>query len=161
VNRVLIGFGVLAGLAVAVMIALLAYQSLKVPLKPSNNGILQPENCSPGPCANLQGFSLWISNVSVDGTLVKMRVKFHNSSRATHASPDDLQLIDTSRHISPVVTDSADCKTWTRYEFKNGATFGPIDICFRVYNSTPPFLLHWAPDLGAFCCETDININPG
>jgi hypothetical protein len=152
--------GILAGLTAAVLIGLLAFQSLKVPLRPSHNGYLAPENCSPGPCANLQGFSMWISNVTVEGTLVRMQVKFQNSSKATHASPEDLQLIDSARHASSPVTDSADCKTWKRHEFGSGATFGPIDICFRVYNATPPWILHWAPDLGAFCCETDIQLNP-
>jgi hypothetical protein len=160
-RRLLIGFGVLGGLALALSIGVLAFQSLKIPLKPSDNTYVAPDNCTPGPCANIQGFSLWISNVSVDGTLVKMQVKFQNSSRASDASPEDLQLIDSSRHASPLVTGVDDCKTWKRHEFNNGATFGPMLICFRVYNSTPPFILHWSPDLGAFCCETDIKLNPG
>lgn len=159
-NRLLIGLGVVAGLAAAAVIVLLAYHSLKVPLKPAT-GNLVTESCSPGPCANIQGFSLWVSNVSVEGTLVKMQVKFQNSSRSTHASPEDLQLIDSSRHSSPLVTDAAECKTWQRHEFNKGAIFGPMVICFRVYNSAPPFILHWSPDLGAFCCETDIRISPG
>jgi hypothetical protein len=161
VNRIFIVLGILAGLAAAIVISMLAYQSLKVPLKPSTSGYLVPKNCSPGPCANLQGFSIWISNVRIEGTLVRMQVKFQNSSRATHSSPEELQLVDTSRHASPVVTDSSDCQTWKRQEFKSGTTFGPLEICFRVYNATPPFLLHWAPDIGAFCCETDIKISPG
>jgi hypothetical protein len=160
VNRLFIGAGVLAGLAAAVLVSMLAYQSLKVPLKPSTSGYLAPDNCTPGPCVDIKGFTLWISNVSVEGTLVKMQVKFKNASLSTHASPEDLLLVDSSRHTSPVVTDSAECKTWKRHEFNKGATFGPLDICFRVYNATPPFILHWAPDLGAFCCETDIKINP-
>ena len=160
-TRIFIGLGIVAGIAAAIVIAMLAYQSLRVPMKPTTSGYLQMENCSPGPCANIQGFSLWVSNVRVEGTLVRMQVKFQNSSRATHASIEDLSLIDSSRHSSPLVTDSEDCKTWKRHEFKDGAIFGPMDICFRVYNSTPPFILHWAPDLGAFCCETDIKISPG
>jgi hypothetical protein len=87
-----------------------------------------------------------------------MTVKFRNSSAATHASPEDLQLIDASRHASGLVTDSPGCKTWTRHEFNNGAMFGPIDVCFRVNNATPPFTLRWSPDLGLFCCETNITI---
>jgi len=160
-RRILVGVGILAGIAAAVIIALLAYNSLKVPLKPSTGGYLAPENCTPGPCANVQGFTLWISDVRVEGTLVRMKVKFENKSRATHASPEDMTMIDASRHSSPIVTDSADCQTWKRFEFKNTTTFGPMDICFRVYNPTPPFILHWAPDLGAFCCETDIKLSPG
>jgi hypothetical protein len=161
VSRIFIGVGVLAGVVAAVLIGMLAYQSLKVPLKPSTSGYLAPENCKPGPCANINGYKLWISNVRVEGTLVRMQVKFQNSSRSTHSSPDDMTMIDSARHSSPLVTDSADCQTWKRHDFNNGATFGPMDICFRVYNATPPFILHWAPDLGAFCCETDIKISPG
>ena len=40
------------------------------------------------------------------------------------------------------------------------AVFGPIDICFRVSNSTAPFILHWTPDEGAFCCQKDITLFP-
>jgi hypothetical protein len=161
VKAAFLGLGIIAGIAAAVIIALLAFNSLRVPLKPTTSGYLVPKNCSPGPCANIKGFSMWVSNVRIEGTLVRMQVKFQNSSVATHASPEDLQLVDTSRHSSPVVTDTADCQTWDRKEFKGGATFGPLEICFRVYNATPPFILHWAPDLGAFCCETDIKISPG
>jgi hypothetical protein len=38
-------------------------------------------------------------------------------------------------------------------------TFGPVSICYRVFNVTRPFILHWTPDLGPFCCETNIRIN--
>src|SRR6266508_4105447 len=86
-------------------------------------------------------------------------VKFQNSSAATHASPEDLHLIDSGRRSSIPTTD-AGCKTFARTEFSDGKTFGPIDICFRVANSTPPFILHWTPDIGAFCCERDLTIWP-
>jgi hypothetical protein len=153
-------FGIFAGLMVAAIVALVAYESLKTPLQVAPNGNLTPENCSPGPCANVRGFTLWVSNVRVDADLVRMQVKFQNSSNATHASPEDLQLIDPSRQFSGLVTGVTGCNTWTRHEFANGATFGPIDICFRATDATPPFILRWSPDFGLFCCETDIKITP-
>ena len=106
----------------------------------------------------MQGYTLWLSDISVNGDLVTMQVKFQNSSASTHASPEDIQLIDASRHASGIVTDTAGCNTWTRHDFNNGATFGPIAVCFRVSNPAKPFILRWSPDLGLFCCEKDINI---
>lgn len=158
-RRLLTDGAVFVGLVIAGLIALFAYEALQVP-PATNSTNLTPENCSPGPCANVQGYTLWVSNVQVQGDLVSMTVKFQNSSPSTHASPEDLQLIDGSRHSSTLVTGSAACNTWTRHEFANGAYFGPIDICFRVDNSTPPFTLRWTPDLGLFCCETDIIVTP-
>lgn len=149
---------VLAGLVVAAIVAYAAYQALLAPQQSAGGSGLTPENCTPGPCADVQGFTLWVTNVNVNGDLVGMTVKFRNSSAATHASPEDLQLIDTSRHASGLLTSSPGCNTWTRHEFNNGATFGPIDVCFRVNSATLPFTLRWSPDLGLFCCETDIKI---
>lgn len=146
------------GLLVAAVVGVTAYQSLHAPLPASSNTSLTPETCSPGPCADVQGFTLWLSDITVNGDLVSMQVKFENSSVSTHASPEDLQLIDASRHASGIVTDAPGCNTWTRYEFNNGATFGPINICFRVSSATRPFIMKWSPDLGLFCCEKDINI---
>lgn len=158
-RRLLTDGAVFIGLVVAGLIALFAYESLQAP-PATNSTNLTPDNCTPGPCANVQGFTLWVSNVHLQGDLVTMQVKFQNSSAATHASPEDLQLIDSSRHSSPLVTGSSDCNTWTRHDFANGDYFGPIDICFRVSSSVAPFTLHWTPDLGLFCCEKDIIVTP-
>jgi hypothetical protein len=156
--RRLVTFGAVAiGLLVAAGVGVTAYRSLHAPA-PASGGTLTPENCSPGPCADVQGFTLWLSDINVNGDLVTMQVKFRNSSPSTHASPEDLQLIDASRHTSGLVTDAAGCKTWTRKEFNNGATFGPIPVCFRISSAARPFVLRWSPDLGLFCCEKDINI---
>ncbi len=157
-RRLLTYGAVLAGLVVAAIVALAAFGALQLAPQSSGDGGLSPENCTPGPCADVQGFTLWVTNVQVSGDLVAMTVRFRNSSPATHASPEDLQLIDASRRTSGLVTDSPGCKAWTRHEFNNGAMFGPIDVCFRVNSATPPFILRWSPDLGLFCCETDIKI---
>lgn len=159
-RRILTALGVAAGLMVAAVIAAAAYSALKAPVQLNPNTNLSPENCSPGPCSNVQGYQIWISNVRLDNDVVRMTVKFQNSSSATHASPEDLQLIDTGRRASNMITDSSGCNTFTRHDFNKGAYFGPIDICFRVSNTTPPFILHWSPDLGAFCCQKDITIWP-
>lgn len=157
-RRLLTAGAIATGLIVAAAIALSAYQALHSPLQASSDKPLTPENCSPGPCAQVQGFTLWISDFNVAGDIVSIRVKFRNSSSSIHASPEDLQLIDASRHVSGLITDAPDCHTWTRHEFSNGATFGPINICFRVSNAMRPLILRWSPDLGLFCCETEIRL---
>ena len=154
------GLAVVAGLIVAALVAGAAYMALKAPLATSSNRDLTPENCSPGPCANVNGYTLWISNVTVRNDLVHMTVKFQNASSSTHASPEDLQLIDADRRASNPLSGVAGCTTWTRHQFNNGAIFGPLNICFRVNDTTPPFTLHWSPDLGEFCCQKDITIWP-
>ena len=159
-RRLITALGVAAGLMVAALVAAAAYTALKAPLNIAPNSDLTPTNCSPGPCADVQGYRIWISKVRLDNDVVRMTVKFQNSSSATHASPEDLQLIDAGRRESNIITDLTGCNTWKRHDFGSGAYFGPIDICFRVSNTAPPFILHWTPDLGAFCCQKDITIWP-
>jgi hypothetical protein len=159
-RRLLMSFGVVAGLIAAGVVAFAAYTALKSPVQTPASANLPPENCAPGPCANVQGYKIWISKVRLDNDVVRMTVKFQNSSTSTHSSPEDLSLIDTGRRSSNMITDSTGCSTWTRHDFANGAYFGPFDICFRVSNTTPPFILHWTPDVGAFCCQKDITLWP-
>jgi hypothetical protein len=159
-RRLLITLGVVVALIVAVVVAGAAYTAMKAPLSVSSQTPLTPENCSPGPCTDIRGYTIWISNVSVQNDIVHLTVKFKNSSSATHAAPEDLALIDSERRQGGPITDSPGCKSFPRTDFNNGATFGPVDVCFRVTNSTPPFILHWSPDLGAFCCETNLTIWP-
>jgi hypothetical protein len=159
-RRLLTSLGVVVGLVVAALVAGGAYMALKAPLSTAPNSNLNPDNCSPGPCANVNGYTLWVSKVRVQNDIVHMTVKFQNSSQATHAAPEDLNLIDSGRRSSIPVGNIAGCKSFTRHEFSGGAVFGPIDICFRVANSTPPWILHWTPDLGAFCCQKDLTLWP-
>jgi hypothetical protein len=159
-RRALTIAGVFGGLIAAAVVAAGAYTALKAPPPTRANTNLQPENCTPGPCVNLQGYTLWISDVHVDNDLVHMTVKFQNSSTSTHASPEDLTLIDSERRSSIPISDVTGCNTWTRHEFSHGEIFGPIDICFRVTNTTPPWILQWSPDLGTFCCQTQIRLYP-
>jgi len=156
-RRLVTAGAVAIGLLVATGVGIAAYQSLHPPA-PDSSGTLTPEKCTPRPCADVQGFTLWLSDITVNGDLVTMQVKFKNSSPSSHASPEDLQLIDASRHTSGLVTDTAGCKTWTRHEFNHGATFGPLTACFRITGAAPPFILRWSPDLGLFCCEKDIKL---
>jgi hypothetical protein len=160
-RRILTWLAVFGGLIAASLIAGGAYMALKAPLSTQPNSSLQPETCTPGPCATVNGYTIWISNVRVQNDIVRMSVKFQNSSVATHAAPEDLTLIDGSRRSSIPIADAvASCKTFTRHEFSGGAVFGPVDLCFRVTNPNPPFTLQWTPDLGAFCCEKEITIRP-
>ena len=159
-RRVLTALGVIVGLLVAALVAGAAYTALKSPIATTPNSNLNPDNCSPGPCANLNGYTIWISKVRVTNDIVHMTVKFQNSSVSTHVAPEDLALVDSGRHSGIPIGGITGCKSFARTDFSNGKTFGPVDICFRVANSTPPFILHWTPDMGTFCCQRDITVYP-
>jgi hypothetical protein len=157
----LLGYGVAAAaLLLVVLIAIAAFLAMQVTFRnPTPSNAVPATNCSPAPCANVQDYTLWVSNLKVVGNLVSMQVTFKNSSSATHASPEDLQLIDSKRHSSALITDAPGCETWGRHEFSNGATFGPMNVCFRVTTVDPPLVLRWSPDLGLFCCQSDIKLS--
>lgn len=159
-RRLLLSLGVVVALIIAAVVAGAAYTALKAPLTTKPNSTLTPENCSPGPCADVQGYTIWISDIRIDNDIVRMTVKFQNSSTSTHAAPEDLVLIDSERKQSAPLGDVAGCQSFSRHDFANGQTFGPLNLCFRVTNSTPPFVLNWSPDLGAFCCQDQITIWP-
>lgn len=157
VRRLLTVVAVGAGLIVAGIMVIAAFAALKAPI---SNALAtpSPQSCSPAPCADVQGYRLWITNVQVQGGLVRMTLKFQNSSASTHAAPEDVELLDSGGHVSGIVTDATGCHTWSRHEFNNGATFGPIDVCFRIATLKPPLSLRWTPDLGFICCDTTISL---
>jgi hypothetical protein len=115
--------------------------------------------CSPQPCASVQGYDLWISDLSTGPRLVTMTVRFRNASSSTHADPADFELVDTAGRTSRPYYDSGACPHWPRTEFANGATRGPFPICFQPVSVSPPLRLRWTPDLGFACCETFIRLN--
>ena len=154
--------GIGAGLVVAAIVAVLAFQSLEVPFTSTTDTTSPPPDasgCSPTPCADVQGFSLHITKVEISGNLVSMQITFRNSSSSTHASPEDLTLVDANRQSSGLITGPPGCSTWARHEFNNGQVFGPIFVCFRVSTSAAPLTLRWSPDFGFLCCQTDIVIS--
>ncbi len=159
-QRRMLAFGaVAAALLVVVAVATAAFLALQVSFQAPTTGDATPAvNCSPAPCADVQGYTLWVSHVVVQGDLVRMQVDFKNSSDATHASPEDLLIIDSKLHTSGLVTGAPGCQTWNRHEFNNGALFGPMTVCFRVTTSAAPLVLRWSPDLGFICCHTDIKL---
>jgi hypothetical protein len=157
----LVRYGALAAaLLMAAVVAFAAFNSMQTPFQgPTQSSPVPAVSCSPAPCANLQGYTLWITNLNVTGNVVSMQVMFLNSSDSTHASPEDLQLIDSKQHSSGLITNSPGCTTWDRHVFNNGAKFGPVTVCFRVSAPAPPLVLRWSPDFGLFCCRTDIKLD--
>lgn len=114
--------------------------------------------CTPQPCASIQGYELWISGVTTDGPLVTMQVSFRNSSRSTHAEPEDFTLIDSAGRSNRPRFDSAACAHWPRTEFHDGQERGPFPLCFKPFSTQPPLRLNWEPDFGAFCCQTEVRL---
>jgi hypothetical protein len=148
-----------AAILVVLAAAAAAFVAMQVPLQGPTAGAATPAaNCSPAPCANVRGYTLWVSDLSVDGDLVSMMVTFKNSSVASHASPEDIQLIDSKQRSSGLATDATGCQTWSRHEFNNGAMFGPLKICFRASTPGPPLVLRWSPDFGLFCCQANLKL---
>jgi len=88
-----------------------------------------------------------------------MQVTYRNSSNSTHASPEDLTLIDSRRNSSSPVFDVPACTPWSRHEFNHGATYGPLTVCFRASTTAAPLVLRWSPDFGLVCCQTDIKLS--
>jgi hypothetical protein len=160
VRRRLFGYGAgAAALLLVLAAAAAAFVAMQVPLQGPTAGASNPAvNCAPAPCANVQGYTLWVSDLSVDGNLVSMTITFKNSSASSHASPEDLQLIDSKQHSSGLVTDATGCETWNRHEFNNGALFGPLKVCFHASAQGPPLVLRWSPDFGLFCCQANIKL---
>jgi hypothetical protein len=153
-------FGALGlGLLIAAVAAIAAFMSMQDSLQsPAANSPAPALACTPAPCANLQGYTLWISNLTVTGDVVSMQLVFKNDSDSTHASPEDLQLIDSKQHASGLVANSPGCTTWDRHVFNGGAQFGPVSVCFRATSTDPPLILRWSPDFGLFCCQTEIKL---
>lgn len=114
--------------------------------------------CSPQPCLDVQDYTMWVSNVTVADGMVRMNVTFRNSSAATHASPEDLQLVDANKQSSNATQDAPGCTHWSRTEFNNGAKLGPLTMCFQPASTASPLTLRWTPDLGLICCEADLKI---
>ena len=114
--------------------------------------------CTPHPCLDLQGYTMWVTNVSDAGGVVRMQVRFRNSSSSTHAAPEDLRLTDSTKQTTSATQVPPGCTHWGRTEFKNGATYGPITVCFQPSSVSPPLTLNWTPDMGLFCCQADLRI---
>lgn len=160
-NRRLLGYVAIGALIlVAATVAVFAYQALQVPYQaPIVTSPVPALGCTPAPCADLQGYTLWVTNLDISGNLVTMQVTFSNSSSSTHAAPDDLMLIDSQGHQSRAVFDAPVCTPWSRHELNHGATYGPVVVCFRPSTAAPPLVLRWSPDFGFVCCQTDIKLS--
>ena len=149
--------GIGAAVVIVAAVGVAAFISLQTPFQlPTASPSSQP--CSPQPCADIRGFILWVGDVKVDSGVVSMTLTFRNSSNSTHADPSEVQLVDSAGNPSGAIHDAPSCTAWPRTEFNNGAQFGPVPECFRPSSTSPPMRLHWAPDFGLFCCETDITL---
>ena len=146
-----------AGAALLAILAVVAFIALARVVIPGGTEVTSLP-CSPQPCLDLQDYTMWVSNVKEANGVVRMDVAFRNSSAATHASPEDLQLVDASKQTSPTIQDVAGCTHWSRTEFSNGAMLGPLTICFRPRSAASPLTLRWTPDLGLICCEAKLKI---
>jgi hypothetical protein len=145
-----------AGILLAIL-GTVAFIALAQGVAPGGS-VVKSLACSPKPCLDVQDYTMWVSDVTVADGIVRMNVTFRNSSAATHASPEDLQLVDANTQSSPAIQDPPGCTHWQRTEFNNGAKLGPLTICFRPASTASPLTLRWSPDLGLICCQADLKI---
>jgi len=159
-RRLLAYSGLGAALLIVLTVAVLAYQSLASESRPvpASSPVPAAGGCTPAPCANVQGYTLWVSKLDLTSNLETMQITFKNSSDYTHAAPEDLELIDSAHETSRPIFSAPGCTPWSRHEFNNGATYGPLIVCFEVATTAPPLVLRWSPDFG-FCCRTDIKLS--
>jgi hypothetical protein len=146
-----------AGAALLAILAVVVFIALARVVVPGGTEVTSLP-CSPQPCLDVQDYTMWVSNVRDADGVVRMDVTFRNSSAATHASPEDLQLVDANQQTSTAIQDVAGCSHWSRTEFSNGAKLGPLTICFRPQSTASPLTLRWTPDLGLICCEAKLKI---
>ena len=70
-GRVLTYLALTAGLAVVLGVGAAAFRSLQVPLESTSpNPTPQPVACAPAPCADVRGYTLWVSDLKSEGNLV-------------------------------------------------------------------------------------------
>lgn len=157
--RSVLRWAVLA-VAAVVLLAIGTVTAVQLAAPPSDRGPSGSQSgaCSPKPCLNLQGYTMWVADVRVEGDIVRMQVTFRNSSDSTHAAPEDLELINSTNATTRATQDPAGCTHWGRTEFNNGARFGPITVCFQTPSTQSPLKLRWAPDMGFFCCDAVLKI---
>jgi hypothetical protein len=158
-RRVFTYIAIGAGVVLVLGVAVAAFASLKVPFDTNPNAGASSGPCAPQPCANIQGYIVWVNGLQIEAGLVSMQLTFKNSSVSTHAAPDDFSLVDSQQNDSGPVYYDPDCHRWPRTDFNHGAGFGPVPECFRPASTSPPLKLRWTPDLGAFCCDTVIALD--
>jgi hypothetical protein len=142
-----------AALVVFVVVALVVLQSQ------AGRSVVTADSgrCSPQPCADANGFVVRVSDVSDQRPLVTMTVSFsvHGRTQA-RAGPGDFRLVDSAgRTYRAVLDDSAGCQQWQRTPIADGATLGPLPLCFQAVGATGPLKVRWSPVQGPF------NTTPG
>ena len=158
-RRALVPGAIVVFVAVLAVVAVAAFQSEVATLTgASTPPPAAPAACSPQPCATIQRYDVWVDDLQVTTGSVRMTVSFRNASSSTHADPSDFSLIEANGHPDKPIYNSSTCPHWPRTEFANGARRGPFPLCFQPANVAAPLRLHWEPDFGFACCDTEIRL---
>jgi len=150
----------LLGIAAVIVLSLaaVAFSSLSSQSSGPLSGATTSAPCAPQPCLSIQGYTVWLSNVSEAAGVIRMQATFQNASSATHADPADLRLLDAQHHSFRYTQEPTGCTHWSRTEFANGARYGPVTMCYRPDSLTAPLTIEWNPDMGLICCTADVKI---
>src|SRR5260370_42257652 len=128
----LLRYGAISAAALVVLtLAVLAHRSLQLPSQapPVASPLPAAGGCTPAPCADLRGYTLWVSNLDVKPDLVTMQITFRNASNSSHAAPEDFVLIDAERQMLPAVFDATACTSRSRHDLCHGPASLPVTTC--------------------------------
>jgi hypothetical protein len=121
-----------------------------------NTGKQTSGACSPQPCANANGWNVYVSDVNKNAqsatapeagnTYVTLNVRFKNDTAdEQHANPTEFVLRDSTgvKHSETWLGGAAGCDSWEPVNLTKGATFGPRCIAFQAKVGDNALVLTW------------------
>lgn len=124
--------------------------------KSISHSVQSTTDCSPRPCANNDGFIVYVDGMQWNSTsssqfvnpeqgnqFARVTVRFENAAKSEqHASPAQFVLKD-QQGVKHSLTFTND--TWEAVNLSEGAKFGPKTIDFQVPQGTTKGTLVWTP----------------
>jgi hypothetical protein len=118
-----------------------------------NTGTQKSGACSPQPCANADGWNVYISDLNKNAqsaitpaagnTYVTMNVRFRNdTNQEQHANPTEFVLKD-STGVKHSLSYTSNCPSWDPVNLTKGASFGPRCIAFQAKAGDNALVVTW------------------
>jgi hypothetical protein len=135
----------------------------KSPALPPGETITALPVCSPTPCADRGGLTMYVTNVNTNGgdagngfRWAKITLRWHDTSGENTVGDVGFTLRDgtSTVHESESSEDGGPPKGCgafedaTRTTLAPGASWGPLTLCFRIGGPSQPLTLGWFDDCG-------------
>jgi len=151
------GCGIAAGIGVVLLIGVVVLAGVctanVAKTVSQNTGSQRSGPCSPQPCANADGWNVYVSDLNKNAqssippeagnVFVTMSVSFKNdTSQEQHANPTEFVLKD-STGVKHALTYTPACPTWEPVNLTKGASFGPRCVAFQAKAGDDALVLTW------------------